>query len=151
MKDDPIPPEHHVSRWCKAAHCDQGVIAPSAFMLEKNDTDDALSVNWLEYLNCPDRSSEITEIQQLLSKKMKSVNKNSRIAVLNVGQALTAVNECLNGQLPATVLHNPDKEEGKWEDPSHSSIYGLPRNGLDLVAATALRDAIKELHPAASP
>lgn len=119
-----------------------------AFMLDNNDIDDALSVNWLECLNCADRLSEIAEIQIILSKKMRSVSKNSRIAVLNVGQVLTVVTECLNGKLSPTVLHNPEKEEGKWDDPSHSSIYGLTRHDDAIIVATVLRDAILNLYPA---
>lgn len=122
-------------------------MSPLAFKLEDKDDDNALSVNWLESLKCPDRTSEIEEIRQVLSRTMREVRKNSRIAVLNVGQASAAV-ESLNEQLSIFVRHNPIHVEGK-EDPSHSSIYGLPRNDPDLVAATALRDAIIELHKAA--
>lgn len=117
-------------------------------MLEEKDSDNALSVNWLEFLRCADRTSEIAEIQQVLSLKMKKVSKNSRIAVLNVNRALTTVDECLNGKLKVTILHNPDRDEGRWEDPSHSSLYGLTRNHDAQTAATALRDAITEVHPA---
>lgn len=120
-------------------------------MLEDKDTDDGLSVNWLEFLRQPSRPSEIVEIQRILSLKMKSVSRNSRIAVLNVGQAIAAVNEVLQGRLPITVRHDPASVEGKWDDPSHSGIYGLMRGPIvpdAQAAATALRDAISEVHPA---
>ncbi len=120
----------------------------TAFMLEEKDQDDALSVNWLEFLRCADRVLEIAEIQRILALKMKKVSKNSRIAVLNVGQSLTAIDRFLNGKLNVTVLHNPASEEGRWDDPSHSSIYGLTRNEDALTAATVLRDVITEMHPA---
>jgi hypothetical protein len=149
VEQTPLPFEHHISRWCKPSHVDQEVVSVLAFMLEESDTDDALSVNWLEFLNKPNRLSEIAEIQLILSKKMRKVSKNSRIAVLNVGKAVSEVNEQLAGKLSVTILHNPTKEEGKWEDPSHSGIYGLTRNNSDaLTAATFLRDIICEKHPA---
>lgn len=119
-----------------------------AFMIEEKDQDDALSVNWLEFLKCADRVSEIAAIQQILALKMKKISKNSRITVLNVGQSLTAIDKLLNGKLKVTVLHNPAREEGQWDDPSHSSIYGLTRNEDAQTAATALRDIIAELYQA---
>lgn len=150
MKDEPIPPEHHISRWCKASQVDGKVVSPVAFQLEDRDTDNALSVNWLEFLQQSDRSAEIAEIQCILSKKMKSVGKNSRIAVLNVGDSIRAVTDGLGGNLAISVLHNPARDKGgRWDDPSHSSIYGLTRDDDALAAAVALRDAIIELYPAA--
>ena len=148
MKNDPIPHQDHVSRWCKPSQVDQGVVGITAFMLGEKDDDDALSVNWLEFLKRPDRTSEISEIQHILSLKMKKVSRNSRLAVLNVERILTSVDEYLKGKLQVTVLHNPDKDEGRWEDPSHSSIYGLTRNDDAQIVATALRDAITEVHSA---
>jgi hypothetical protein len=150
LKDDPIPPEDHFTRWCKPSHVDVDVIGVDAFLLEEKDTDNALSVNWLEFLNCADRASEIAEIQRVLSSKLKKVSKNSLIAVLNVSTALAAVDESLSGKLALAVLHNPARDEGKWDDPSHSSIYGLTRDQDAQTAATALRDAIAEVHAAAS-
>lgn len=148
MKGDSVPLQDHVTRWCKPSHVDGDVIGVDAFLLEEKDTDNALSVNWLEFLKCADRASEIAEIQKVLSSKLKKVSKNSRIAVLNVGGVLEAVDESSNGKLRVAVLHNPDKEEGKWDDPSHSSIYGLTRDQDAQTAATALRDAIVEVHAA---
>ncbi len=120
----------------------------TAFVLEEKDKDDALSVNWLEFLKCDDRVSEIAEIQQILAVKMNRVSKNSRIAVLNVAQSFAAIDRVLKGKLNITVLHSPTRVEGRWDDPSHSSIYGLPRKEDRLTAATALRDVITEVHPA---
>lgn len=117
-------------------------------MLEEKDTDDALSVNWLEFLGGADRTAALAEVQQVLCMKLKKVSKNSRIVILNVSRALTAVDVCLNGKVKVAILHNPDRDEGKWEDPSHSSVYGLTRSLDAITTATALRDAIIEVHPA---
>lgn len=118
-------------------------------MLEDKDTDDGLSVNWLEFLGKPSRPLEIAEIQRILSLKLKSVSRNSRIVVLNVGQAIAAVNKAVQGRLAIAVRHDPASFEGKWDDPSHSCIYGLTRGPIApdaQNAATALRDAISEVH-----
>lgn len=149
MKGDPVPSQDHVTRWCKASHVDGAVIGVDAFLLEDKDTDNALSVNWLEFLKYIDRASEIAEIQRILSTKLKKVSKGSRIAVLNVGSVLEAVAEPLEGKCGVAVLHNPDRDEGKWDDPSHSSVYGLPRGQDAQTAATAIRDTILEVHLAA--
>ena len=148
MKNDPIPPQDHISRWCKPSQIDNGIVGSSAFMLGTNDIDDALSVNWLEFFGYADRDREIAEIQHILSLKMIEIKKTSRIAVLNVGQSLDAIEKLLSGKLNVTVLHNPDREEGRWEDPSHASIYGLTRDDDSQTAATALCDSIIDLYPA---
>lgn len=127
------------------------VVGFGAFLFMEKDTDDGLSVNWLEFLGCQNRISEVSEIQRVLALKMKSVSKRSRIAVLNVDRSLMALDEYLAGRLKVTVLHNPASEEGKWDDPSHSSIWGLTRDSDAETAAVALRDAILELHLAAAP
>lgn len=127
---------------------DGDVVGFDAFLLKEKDTDDGLSVNWLEFFRCQNRTSEVAEIQQVLALKMRSVSKSSRIAVLNVDHALTSLDEYLAGRLKVMVLHNPASEEGKWDDPSHSSIFGLTRDSDAETAAVALRDAILELHPA---
>lgn len=146
-----LPFDDHVTRWCKSNLVDGEDVGISAFMLKDKDEDDALSVNWLEFLKCPDRKSEILEVQTILSQKMRKVSRNSRIAVLNVEDILRAVDECLNGKLKVAVLHNPDSgttNGKKWDDPSHSGIYGLTRDVDQITAATALRDKIKEIYPA---
>lgn len=151
LNGDLIPPTDHVSRWCKASQVDGDVIGYEAFLLQEKDTDDGLSVNWLEFLQCPDRVSEIAEIQRVLASKMRSVSKNSRIAVLCVEHALNALDERLNGRLKITTVHNPVSEEGVWDDPSHSSLFGLTRDSDADTAAVALRDVISEIHAAAVP
>lgn len=150
MKGDVIPRTNHVSRWCKSSQVDGDVVSHHVFLLQERDTDDGLSVNWLEFLHCQDRLSEVAEIRRVLALKMRSVSKNSRIAVLNVGFALTALDEYLAGSLNIAVLHNPASEEGRWDDPSHASIFGLTRDSHAEIAAVALRDSILELHRAAS-
>lgn len=137
-----------MSRWCKASQVDGDVIGFEAFLLQEKDTDDGLSVNWLEFLGCADRLSAIAEIQRVLASKLKSVSKNSRIAVLHVEQALGAVEELLDRRLKVAVVHTPARDEGKWDDPSHSSVFGLTRDSDAGTAAVALRDAILEIYPA---
>ena len=47
MRDDPIPDENHVSRYCPPSRVEDGMPLASAFALKPNEQ--FLSVNWLEY------------------------------------------------------------------------------------------------------
>lgn len=148
MTDDPIPPNDNITRWCGGSHIDpeSGSIGPGAFMLKAKDTDRLLSVNWLEYFQLPNRESQIDEVRKVLSKKMTKIGANSRLAILNVEQAIARVQDAVGADAPIEVLHAPDALEGQWDDPSHSGIYGL---GIDDdVSAVALTEVIIGVYPA---
>lgn len=84
MKDDPLPSSNHISRYCRftAISEDGRRVEATAFLL--GDTDEYLSVNWLENLNLPSRDQEIEEIREILATKL-TLGKQAKIAVLNVG------------------------------------------------------------------
>jgi hypothetical protein len=64
MKGDAIPDNNHIARLCFPKHVDNEQIQATAFMLRASD-DGRLSVNWLEFLNCPSREGEIEEMQKV--------------------------------------------------------------------------------------
>lgn len=129
MKDDPIPDTNHIARYCKPTHISDGKIQATAFMLREGE--ESLSVNWLEFLNCTNRESEIEEIRNIYSKKLK-VGVNAKIAVLNVGEAREKVIKESQDRRKLEVLHNPEND-----DPSHSGIYNSKQDN-ELIAELIL-------------
>ena len=65
MKGDKIPDQDHVARLCWPSKIENGEIQATAFHLKLGE--DSLSVNWLEYFNCLNRESEISELRQAYS------------------------------------------------------------------------------------
>ena len=129
MKGDKIPDQHHIARYCKPTQVEDGQIQATAFMLRTGE--ESLSVNWLEFLNCSSRESEITEIRNLYSSKL-SVGVRAKIAVLNVGEVRQKVlTESPDGR-NLEVIHDP-----LIDDPSHSGIYNLKQDG-ELIAELIL-------------
>lgn len=151
MKDDPLPPNDHISRWCGGSHIDPetGSIGPGAFMLKPKDIDGAVSVNWLEFLDPSDREIQLRKVRAVfLSKRMKLGSK-AKFAVLNVGEAINNVKEETGAKIQPSILHSPKELPGQWEDPSHSGIYGLPTD--DDTSAVALSNSVIEAYPARVP
>lgn len=66
MKGDKIPDSDNIARLCKPMQAPDGKIQATAFMLRADD--ESLSVNWLEFLKCPDRNREIKELQRIYSE-----------------------------------------------------------------------------------
>ena len=137
MKGSVIPDNDHVARLCLPKHVDDGQIQATAFLLRAGE--ESLSVNWLEFLKCQNRESEIDEIRAVYSKKL-TVRKRTRIAVLNVGKTHKKVlTESPDGR-NLEVLHNPSKN-----DPSHSGIYNL-RQDDELIAELILETVLETYH-----
>lgn len=148
MKGDSVPPADHISRLCGGSHIDPdtGSVGPGAFMLKPKDVDNALSVNWLEFLSLADRAAQIAEVQHVLAKKMKKIGPTSRLAVLNTGRAIEAISEATAVKLRISVVHDPQSVPGLWDDPSHSGIHGLPLD--DDSPAVALAQCVVTLYSA---
>ncbi len=139
MKGDTIPDSDNIARFCKPSTAPNGVIAATAFMLRENE--ESLSVNWLEFLNCPNRESEIKEMQRIYSETL-SVSKNARIAVLNVGEIRDIVRIETPDSRNIEVLHDPIP----GDDQSHSEIHNLkPDNEF---IAELILEAIRGNYPA---
>lgn len=119
LKDEAIPPDHHVSRYCGGASLLNGEVTGESFSLRVDD--EYLSVNWLEILRLGDRDSEIEEVRRVLGTKM-NLGSTAKIAVLNVGNVKDHVRENSPDHRDLRVLHRPDEPPDK-PDPSHSSIF----------------------------
>ena len=67
MKGEAIPDSDHVGRYCGARTVDNGEISAAAFMLR--NTEEYLSVNWLEELKRPNYSD--TRVAGTLRQKVE--------------------------------------------------------------------------------
>ncbi len=119
MKDDQIPPDHHVSRYCGGGSLLNGEVTGVSFYLRAED--EYHSVNWLDFLGLGDRDSEIGEIRRVLSTKM-NLGSTAKIAVLNVDYMKDHVRQNSPDHRDLRVLHRPDEPPDK-PDPSHSGIF----------------------------
>lgn len=138
MQGDRIPDSDNIARLCMPKTVEDGVIQASAFILRKDEP--GLSVNWLEYLKCPDRATEIVEIQRVYARKL-TVGRSAQIAILNVGEIRELVYRETEDNREIEVLHTPENN-----DPSHSEIMNLsPDNEF---IAELIREIILETHPA---
>jgi hypothetical protein len=139
MKGQAIPDSDHVGRYCKASTVENGEISAAAFMMR--ETEEYLSVNWLEVLKSPSRASQIRDLQKLYTKKLK-VGATARIAILNVGTLRTKVERESPDSRLLRVLHEPEEPD----DPSHAGIYEIPHD--DEIIAELIAQVVLEKYPA---
>ena len=140
MKGDRVPDQHHIARYCQPKYIADEQIQPGAFMLRP--TDESLSVNWLEFLNCLNRENEIAELRKIYSKKLR-VGARAKTVVLNVGEVREKVRTESSDVRNLKVLHDPEYTEA-YDDESHSGIYNL-RNDDELIAELIL-ETIQEVY-----
>jgi hypothetical protein len=139
MKGQAIPDSDHVGRYCKASTVENGEISAAAFMMR--ETEEYLSVNWLEVLKSPSRASQIRDLQELYTKKLK-VGATARIAILNVGTLRSKVERESPDSRLLRVLHEPEEPD----DPSHAGIYEIPHG--DEIIAELIAQVVLEKYPA---
>ncbi|MGB7293745.1 MAG: hypothetical protein WBD99_16365 [Thermodesulfobacteriota bacterium] len=139
MKGDTIPDNDHIARLCHNKHVADEQIQATAFQLRQNE--DALSANWLEFLSCSSRQSEIVEIRKIYSETFSSLGTRAKIAVLNVGEVREKVLTESPDKRELEVLHDP-----LVRDPSHSGIYNLKQD--DELIAELILEAVRETYPA---
>jgi len=139
MKGQAIPDSDHVGRYCKASTVENGEISATAFMMR--ETEEYLSVNWLEELKRPSRASQIRDLQEVYNKKLK-VGVTARIAILNVGTLRSKVQRESPDSRLLRVLHEPEEPD----DPSHAGIYEIPHD--DEIIAELIAQVVLENHPA---
>ena len=142
MKNDPVPDQDHISRYCSAIRCTEtGDVTGAAFMLRSNER--YLSVNWLEFLQLASREEEIREIRRVLRSHL-TLRANAKIAVFKVDDVLNHVLNESPDSRNLSVLHEPVNG-----DPSHSGIYGM---GIeDQLIADLIAEVILETYPAQEP
>ncbi len=138
MKGEKIPDPDHIARFCRPMQVSDGQIQAVAFMFRPGE--ESLSVNWLEFLNCSNRDSEITEIRNIYSVKL-NVGARAKLAVINVGEVCEKVLTESPDRRNVEVLHDPMDD-----DPSHSGIYNLEPDG-ELIAELIL-ETVRETYPA---
>jgi hypothetical protein len=138
MKGDNIPDRHNIARYCRPTHAPGGQIQATAFMLRAGEG--SLSVNWLEFLNCLSRDSEIAALRNIYSAKL-GVGAHARIGVLNVGEVRNKVLAESPDRRNLEVLHEP-----QFEDPSHSGIHNLKED--DELIAELILETVRESYPA---
>ena len=139
MKGQAIPDSDHVGRYCKASTVENGEISATAFMMR--ETEEYLSVNWLEELKRPSRASQIRDLQEVYNKKLK-VGVTARIAILNVGTLRSKVQRESPDSRLLRVLHEPEEPD----DPSHAGIYEIPHD--DEIISEVIAQVVLENHPA---
>lgn len=142
MKGDPVPDDHHVSRYCsKTKLTESGAVTGSAFQLAPDQK--YLSVNWLEFLNLPKRQDEIAEIRKVLSSKGLTLRKSGKIAVLLVGEVIQYVRTEAPDSRTLKILHEPETN-----DPSHSGIFGLSLGSEDDLIADLIAQTVNDSYSA---
>ena len=119
MKDDPIPPNHHVSRYCRGASILNGEVTGTSFFLRNGE--EYLSVNCLNLLELDDRNDEIEEVRRVLGTKM-DLRSKAKIVVLNVGDTQDHTRQNSQDHRDLRILHQPE-EPPDIPDPSHSGIF----------------------------
>ncbi|MBC8200346.1 MAG: hypothetical protein ISS67_07150 [Desulfobacterales bacterium] len=139
MKGETIPDQNHIARFCRPMQAPEEQIQATAFMLRADE--ESLSVNWLEFLKCSSRESEIAKIRTTYSQTF-TVGARARIAVLNVGEVRKKVlTESPDGR-NLEVLHDP-----LMNDPSHSGIYNLKQDD-ELMIAELILEVVRESYSA---
>jgi len=145
VKGDALPDTDHVSRYCGGAQVKpDGTPSGKAFRLRmlRDGPEPYLSVNWLEFLEKADRTGEIEEIRQVLSRKLR-LGSRAKIAVLNVGETVDHVHRNSEDRRVLRVSHEPETNP---PDPSHSGIHNLRLD--DELIAELIAQTIKKVYPA---
>lgn len=138
MKGDNIPPTDHVAHYCYGKMIDGDQILAAGFLPRPGE--DFLSVNWLEWLRCPDRSSEINEIRRRYAANF-SLRKKDKIALLNVGTTCLKVATESADRRCLKATHEPE-----LTDDSHSGLWGYTYN--DTMIAEIILSSILDDVPA---
>jgi hypothetical protein len=140
MKGDPLPPEDHVSRYCKFKTLSEaGQPLGSAFVLREERKEKYLSVSWLEHFGKSEIEEALQEVREHISLTPK---RSARYAILNVGDTINYVNE--NSERNIEITHEPSDS-----DPSHSGIRGYSYE--DEMIGDLIAQKVISIHPAITP
>ena len=146
MEGNLLPDENHVSRYCKPTDFDRKTCRPkvSAFQRRKSvnaDSEEYLSVNWLEYYLLKNRRNQIQEVKDSFQRKKYRVRRNGRFVVLNVASVKAATMDVIGAE--TSILYLPFKV-----DPSHAAIYGAPEDDLEFATELTLLVSRSDVYPA---
>ena len=134
MKGDIIPDRDHVSRYAKKTTIVNDRITGAAFSLRPELGEKYLSVNWLEYFVKGDLEKAVKSVRQTFIDKKFTLTAGARFVVLNVLKVREHVKKETPDNINLSILHEPS-----FSDPSHSGIFGIPKNDMlveELIAET---------------
>lgn len=134
MKNDHLPFDNHISRYCKPKTLSEEKPTGASFMLRENEQH--LSVNWLEHNGMPSREEQIAHIRKSINLQLA---KTGKLAVLNVGSMLEYVKSNSDNS-SISVLHEPLPD-----DESHSGVFGYSHE--DDLIADLIADKVLETYP----
>ena len=127
-----IDGEHHVSRYCRPLSIgNNGKPKAEAFQL-REDRDEYLSVNWLEYFEAQERSQAIDCVRQTFVNKGFSISTNGRFAILPVGEIVALISGL--SSKPSRIEYLPEED-----DPSHCGVFGYAASDGDTIALEIAR------------
>lgn len=113
---EPIPGSDHVTRHCGPKRLDENDW-PTAEAFYRDEGEKSISVNWLEETGADTLNNRLDAVRAELAS-YRTIRKSHRLAMLNVGDALAALQR--EKQLAVGFRHEP--EPGK---PTHSGIHGM--------------------------
>lgn len=142
MANQTLPDSDHVSRYCKPSAVDEHGLPMSAAFLPRQ-TEDYLSVNWLEYLSAANLSAAVDRVQEIFRRKGFRVRPSGRFSVLQVGAAQSATFETSQSDL--SITHMPISD-----DQSHAGIFGFTSEDLAVAAALAALVTPEDVHTVAT-
>jgi hypothetical protein len=119
----PLDDDHHVLRYVRGRHVDNGNVEGEAFLARKDKDADGLSVTWLEWFS----GSLEEQVAGARQAARLTYNSTDRLARLNVGDSISFVRENHPERLTLSFIHDPlPAEDKRAADPSHSLIVGAP-------------------------
>lgn len=123
MKGDSLPRQDHVVRHCERKFLyDNESVSAGNFQLRKDNSgkvkEEYLSVGWLECYATGDQKAQLAALRTVMHPNIRSFHKKDKLAVLNVGKAIDAVQTGTNGMLSIRILHEPTEEDG-----AHSGVF----------------------------
>lgn len=104
-----LPEQHHVARYCRPKHVQDGIITAVAF--ELRDNEEYLSTNWMEYFEGRESIRQQLECVREAMQNNYTLSPNGKFARLNVGAIK-------NSMYHLQIKHIPEPT-----NPSHAGIY----------------------------
>lgn len=144
MKDDPVPDDHHVSRYCSPVRVAENEDRPLPTAFQLRNGEEYVSVDWLEFHDIPDRAAQLDRVQQLFEEQRHfTLSPNGLFAVLEAGESKDAVREQTPDDRALEITHQPDPD---IEMDSHSGIFNVNHNPASaLMIATILSETVEEV------
>jgi hypothetical protein len=132
MKNEKLPPEHHVVRYVPFGKLrkdeDDNPIGVLGAAFKLRDSEQYLSTTWLEYFAAP-RRDQITAAIQAIRASRLSVSAKSGFAIGRVG-AIAAT--CAEHGHSTRIIHEPEDD-----NKAHAAVRRMPRDDEELLELLA--------------